>query len=324
MKTTMSRARTPGGRIFVEKTEKLEEMLEEDSGSRMLSPSSRSGRYSRRGQRDRVTSAETSQNFKKTKARELLQKEYALVEAQSKANVEKAVQHKVDKKNRTFATLSHDIERCQNFLDSVDKSLSLHDEAARNKTRRQFEDWNTVVHAKIQSDISAQLEAKPYKDLNKEKNRDYQNFLNITNKKAAIFRDIIIESEYDPLEPNRRAIKSKPGKLNDPTLHILQKTIDENSMLDPDFAKKSRKIGGKDTLPTEMWASGKIEATPHGRFGKMMAAAGKEQNKFQKSKVVFDDYDFPTGKAAIDREMPLGKRPCDNPASKGSFVISHK
>lgn len=314
----------PGGNIFIEKSDKLEEMLEEDSSSRMQSPSSRSGRYSRHGQRVRASSAEVSMNIKKSKARELLQREYAQVEAQSKANVERAIQHRVDKKNRTYATLSNDIERCQEFLDSVDKSLSLHDEAARNKTRRQFEDWNTVVHGRIQSDISSQLDSKPYKDLNREKNRDYQKFLNITNKKAAIFRDIIIESEYDPLEPNRRAIKAKPGKLNDPTLHILQKTIDESTMLDPDFAKKSRRIGGKDTLPTEMWASGKIEATPHGRFGKMMAAAGKEQNKFQKSKVVFDDYNFPTGKDAIDREMPLGKRPCDNPAFKGSNVINHE
>ena len=33
------------------------------------------------------------------------------------------------------------------------------------------------------------------KELNRQKNRDYDTFLNITNRKPAIFRDIIIESE---------------------------------------------------------------------------------------------------------------------------------
>jgi hypothetical protein len=33
------------------------------------------------------------------------------------------------------------------------------------------------------------------KELNKKKIEDYDKFLNITNRKAAIFRDIIIESE---------------------------------------------------------------------------------------------------------------------------------
>jgi Zn-dependent peptidase ImmA (M78 family) len=33
------------------------------------------------------------------------------------------------------------------------------------------------------------------KELNRKKNEDYEKFLSITNRKPAIFRDIIIESE---------------------------------------------------------------------------------------------------------------------------------
>jgi hypothetical protein len=51
------------------------------------------------------------------------------------------------------------------------------------------------------------------KALNKKKNADYEKFLSITNRKPAIFRDIIIESEYDPLEPNRHCIKANTGRL---------------------------------------------------------------------------------------------------------------
>lgn len=45
------------------------------------------------------------------------------------------------------------------------------------------------------------------KKLHRMKYDDYSKFLDITNKKPNIFRDTIIESEYDPLEPNRRALK---------------------------------------------------------------------------------------------------------------------
>ena len=44
-------------------------------------------------------------------------------------------------------------------------------------------------------DISKQVNALDSKKLNKKKNEDYDKFLNISNKKSAIFRDIIIESQ---------------------------------------------------------------------------------------------------------------------------------
>jgi hypothetical protein len=77
---------------------------------------------------------------------------------------------------------------------------------------------------------------------------------------------------------------------------------------------------GKETLAVELWASGQIEATPYGTFARMMAKANKhgksgEADQTTKAKsatlrshIDFDHYSFPTGKAAIDAEMPRGKR----------------
>ena len=75
------------------------------------------------------------------------------------------------------------------------QNLEVFDETKRNKTRRQFEDWNANVHANIQVNISKQVEKMDPKALNRKKNDDYSKFLEITNRKPAIFRDIIIESE---------------------------------------------------------------------------------------------------------------------------------
>ena len=265
-----------GGQVFVEKPNRLEEILEEERHSL-----SRSSTGSRRRVRKIVEHREvaTKEQLNKQKARELLSASYQKTLQETQRNVEKSVKRAKDQKKQKFIDLNEDIDRCLDFLDVVDKEISLHDEAESNKVKRQFGEWNTNVHGRIQDNISHKLNSKDYKQMLKEKNDDYQKFLDITNKKSAIFRDIIIESEYDPLEPNRRAIKARTGKLKDPTLHILQKTVDEMVMLDPDYGKSGENRGGKYTLPTEMWASGKIEATPHGRFGKMMASANNEEKR---------------------------------------------
>lgn len=305
--TFRNRTGGSGGQVFVEKANRLEEMLEDDRQSNSRSSSSR--RRVRKIVEYRETEAKVDIN--KLKARELLTASYIKTANETQRNIEKSVKRTKEKKKNKFMDLNEDIDRCLDFLDIVDKDLSLHDEAELNKVKRQFGEWNTNVHGRIQDNISQKLNAKDYKTMLKEKNDDYQKFLDITNKKSAIFRDIIIESEYDPLEPNRRAIKASTGKLRDPTLHILQKAVDEMAMLDPDSGKSSADTrGGKYTLPTEMWAAGKIEATPHGRFGKMMASANNEEKRKRapRSKVVFDEFHFPTGKAAADQEMPRGKR----------------
>ena len=55
-----------------------------------------------------------------------------------------------------------------------------------------------------------------------------------------------------------------------------------------------------------MWAS-KLEATPYGRFNKMMASEKTEDPNFNSS-VPFDHYAVPRGAAVTNREFPKGKR----------------
>ena len=213
------------------------------------------------------------------------------------------------KENRLQKNLSH-IEDTKKLLDNVDKLLKMNDETNRNSNRRQFEEWNIQVHGRIQMKIAEQIDSIDSKTLNKKKNDDYQKFIDISNRKPAIFRDIIIESEYDPLEPNRHSIKARTGVLKDPTLMLFRKAADEAAMLGESSGVKNLKIAGecKATLPVELWGSGKIEGTPHGRFMKMMNSKSK-MTATMKSNLTFDDYAFPRGKAAVDVEMPKGKRP---------------
>lgn len=222
--------------------------------------------------------------------------------------IEKSVRRTAEKKAIIFMKNVAEIEEAKSYLDSVDQYLKMNAETNFNNSRRQFEEWNTQVHGKIQMKITKQLNAIDSKALNKKKNDDYGKFLDISNRKPAIFRDIIIESEYDPLEPNRHAIKAKTARLKDPTLMLLRKNVDEAAMLD-DSSTRSIGINArtKATLPVELWASGKIEGTPHGRFMKMMNTKEKLTDTMT-SKVFFDDYNFKKGKEVVDAEMPKGKR----------------
>merc|ERR1711916_400744 len=100
--------------------------------------------------------------------------------------------------------------------------------------------------------------------------------------------------------------------MGDPTLMLLRKADEVARMLDDDETNKVLKIAKpnatKTTLPVELWASGKIEGTPHGRFMKMMNTKPKN-TPTMKSNWALDDYNFPRGKAVVDAEMPKGKRP---------------
>jgi hypothetical protein len=125
----------------------------------------------------------------------------------------------------------------------------------------------------------------------------------------------------DPLEPNKRCIKAKTGYLKDPVKVDAQKAAAEGAMLGPGVATKQQQSLCKETLDVQLWASGQIEATPYGTFSRIMnknkgssssssssSATNNPKSATMASSVVFDHFDYPRTKAAIDKEMPRGKR----------------
>lgn len=129
----------------------------------------------------------------------------------------------------------------------------------------------------------------------------------------------------NPLEPNLKCIKAKTGYLKDPINIDAQKAASEGAMLGDNnhHQQHPHKQLCKDTLNVELWASGQIEATPYGTFARMMAKNNRTTippsittdvattlvtGGTSVSNIVFDHFNYPTGKAAIDKEMPRGKR----------------
>ena len=115
-----------------------------------------------------------------------------------KRQVKKSLENQQILRERAYETRMSELEQSRKFLDKLGNNLLLEEQTQRNRLRRQFEDWNKNIHGKIQSIIGRKIDAMDSRELNRQKNEDYSKFIEICNRKPAIFRDIIIEAEYDP------------------------------------------------------------------------------------------------------------------------------
>ena len=210
------------------------------------------------------------------------------------------------RKEEHFRELGNSIREGDAQARSIGVYLHNHEEAREVKIKKQYDTWQEDVYNRIANDVKGELEKRSYKHIHSSKLKHYDKFLEITNAKGSVFRDIIIESEYDPLVPNRNAIKVSTGVLTDPIKRSVQRTLEERGL------SKDR-LHTRETLDVISWASGKIEATPHGFFAKMMAENRKPEHsksKTQTSSVAgcLDQYNIAKGRAVLDKEFPLGKK----------------
>lgn len=108
----------------------------------------------------------------------------------------------------------------------------------------------------------------------------------------------------------------RSSDLVDPTSRVLDKALGEKHMLSSaSTLAAARKSKTREVLEVTDWGTGRIESTPHGFFAKMMAkkdlaASGPPQEVSQtwKSVIPMDHYNVARGRAAVDVEMPKGKR----------------
>lgn len=221
------------------------------------------------------------------------------------------------KRERTFKYWMSRVNDPQEtrMIAKVHSWLDLNEDEARRKLRAMHQDWEENVYGAISNDILSQMESRDIAKTKRRIRREYQNYIDFTNKKGAIFRDIFIESEYDPNVLNRHTIKAKPKSFDDPTDRVLRRRKEEISMMSGGWVVKGDATGGRETLNVQDWHTGKIESTPHGfaaRFGTKPAPISDMQKKLSRSNVVMDQFNILTGdlgRAKLREELGPGKRP---------------
>lgn len=110
------------------------------------------------------------------------------------------------------------------FVGELERFLDLHEQVNRNKTKALFTTWEADVFGAIQTQVMDAVNAIPAREGQRARAKLMQEYLDVGNKKArGVFRDIVIESEYDPLSSHKNGIKVDARLRHDPCKLELRK-----------------------------------------------------------------------------------------------------
>jgi len=199
----------------------------------------------------------------------------------------------------------------ETIVAEVNEFLELREADNVRKHAHMYRDWENGVFHRIQTQIDTEVSRRVRKREIGHRWRTAQDeYLAAEHgKDKGLFRDIIIESEYDPLVTAATRVQYSSKGLKDPMKIYFAEEHDP--ALKPEVPAHSHSHDGR--LDVKQWTN--LEATPYGHYNKLMSAAPVVEggNKAVKasmlrSQVSFNHYSYATGRKAIDDEFPKPKR----------------
>ena len=168
----------------------------------------------------------------------------------------------------------------------IERMLRLKDMEFVRRANAHCKNWQEEVFDRIQEQIDHGLRKREARGTYNTRWRHAQDdYLRTLKKKdAGVFRDIVIEEEYDPLENANARITYSSGKVNrkDPLKTELRAHEQEAAMVPGSsahlMAQKVREEGlGRECLDVKTWAN--LDATPYGHFNKVVMKPGGNSSK---------------------------------------------
>ncbi|KXZ46813.1 hypothetical protein GPECTOR_40g547 [Gonium pectorale] len=203
-------------------------------------------------------------------------------------------------------------------------------------------EWTSKVFDTIQGRLQAAVDSRDPRDIESRLKGQYDAYLHTTNTKVGVFRDVIIEQDYNPLTAGQAAIRIPTGDIQDPLKRDMLKGERERQLMMSSgtlLASGSGRGGlgssgrsasagpqgagpglGKETLDTRAWGELAVTATPYGHCNDGMGAyivrplSGSAVRT--NSRVPMDHYDFPRGNEAAAAETTPGKRLVPGPEQR--------
>lgn len=291
----------------------FETVYENTTVTRKSSPLSKSFNFSSKFMLTKEQEQNKSLQMKQKK--EQRQMEYKNYLDKAKRENERLRKTRQKEQEERFVTMYNSlVTDSKHFVSDISKMLEREDLSEQRKREELYQQWCLQVFDPIQQRIASQLEDVPVQEIERRRREWFENFLQETNKKAGIFRDIIIEADYDPLESRKTVLKYKTNDLQDPTKKSKQKAVQEmeaqgktkieikSSTL---LTHKSREV-----LEITMWD--KVEATPHGRYSNdHLKSKEPDENDMKRkaiydSHVVMDHFNVPHGNNFMLKEQAKG------------------
>ena len=212
-------------------------------------------------------------------------------------------QSEQDEDRRIERLLRH-IESEEEFVGEVSRKLQLRDEARFKRKHELYKEWQDKVFTVVQSQIDKQLAALSTSELSARRRALFEDYIQTSNRKrGGLYRDIIIEADYDPMRAHETLMRYTLSDATDPLKHEV---LVPHPSGKPTLPKRT---AGRQTLDSSMWD--KLHATPYGRFERMDAFAAAHPPTYDPnaaSRVNFSHYNVSTDPAVLNREFPRGKR----------------
>lgn len=158
-------------------------------------------------------------------------KAYELASKDREKRLKEAIRKRAQLEEHKFKQQRADLEATRPHADAMARFIAEHDERERRKQQTLFAEWEQHVFKPVQEQIQAKLGEMSSSEIARRRMALFQEFIDQTNQKDGLFRDIIIESEYNPLKAHAHTIHYNAAKLHDPCKQDLMKAREEKSLM---------------------------------------------------------------------------------------------
>lgn len=214
-------------------------------------------------------------------------------EKKLKERIKKHAQQEEQKFNGMLAALDAEKE----YVDSIESFLERHEQTQSRKKQQLYKEWTDSVFNPIQDQIQKKLAKIPVEDIERRRRELFQLFLESSNKKEGLFRDIIIESDYNPLAERSNVVTYTTSKLKDPLKAVLRKQTEEDATLDVSPVPSGSPLARTQTLHQKLEVMGRdtlLDASAHCYWYSTPENGAKpvntRTNLSNKSSIMFDHY----------------------------------
>ena len=139
--------------LYVDNADILEELIDEADATRMQDTYGRRSLYQPSKSKSIKSRAVSPKENHAKLLEEQKEKERRQIDIATKQNIEKSINDNYERQEKAFPIMLANVDKSISFLETIDKNLDLIDNTKKNKTRRQFDDWNANVHGAIQVTI---------------------------------------------------------------------------------------------------------------------------------------------------------------------------
>lgn len=110
---------------------------------------------------------------------------------------------------------------------AIQDMLALAATTKANKREQLYNEWKAQVYDKLTDRIQDAVAARSVSEIENRLQHNYQDYLTTTNNKLAVFRDVIIEADYNPLQYQSQNVRYRTDDIRDPIERDVEKPLRE-------------------------------------------------------------------------------------------------